>query len=671
MAFDASQATPSQLAGARFVVNGRPFNGCGFGWNPATGALDEMDDGRPVALLPDRSAAARSSVSWSEFVQGGPDESYDAPDFQNVFLALTTTNPSETEPSSLVNPSFHRRALVNYWLKRTGGRLPDDLRRKIVLRPNQVDHPDFPRLESLVDGPWDVDNDGDGQRDSVWIDLGFPTQSTRDGRMCKPLFAFLCVDLDGRLNLNAHGNLASAGILKEPNPVSIAGSVTTSDPRLRLPRGQGYGPPEISIKKLFTNDEHVSFLMGDPQRNVPGRYGLDKSIGGVGSSLLKFFEYPADYLRTANDNGRTSAFSSPHDLRGRMAMGLDERGDPVFEGLDDTIENNEYEFNLSRGISGYGVSNSADDDLVSVAELERILRPYDIDANSLAQRLWQTLNAFRVGPMAAENRHAVTTDSFDLPVPPVLATRETHDLFRDFPRGRPLHVMDLLRAQLIAGGVSGSQLDAEVEAMLGPEFALGQRMDVNRPFGNARDLSENGVENGVVDEPGERMTGEPAYSTRQQFARHLYVLMMLLTDPPHPDPVVPSDIQRAELSARRLAQWAVNVVDFRDADSIMTPFEYDANPFDGWRPVDGVVWGCEYPHLLITETFAMHDTRLVDSSFDDGKERKRVLSGKEADTDLDQFRIPQGSLFVELYCAGHRTTSPHNQIGRASCRERV
>ena len=42
--------------------------------------------------------------------------------------------------------------------------------------------------------------------------------------------------------------------------------------------------------------------------------------------------------------------------------------------------------------------------------------------------------------------------------------------------------------------------------------------------------------------------------------------------------------------ARRIAQWAINVVDFRDPDSIMTPFEYDVNPFNanGWS-VDGIL----------------------------------------------------------------------------------
>ena len=58
---------------------------------------------------------------------------------------------------------------------------------------------------------WDVDNDGDGVPDSVWVDLGMPVRSTADGHLYKPLFAMLCVDLDGRLNLNAHGCLAQTG----------------------------------------------------------------------------------------------------------------------------------------------------------------------------------------------------------------------------------------------------------------------------------------------------------------------------------------------------------------------------------------------------------------------------------------------------------------------------
>ena len=58
-----------------------------------------------------------------------------------------------------------------------------------------------------VNGPWDVDNDGDGVADSIWVDLGFPVRAAKDGKLYKPLFAILCLDMDGRLNLNAHGDL--------------------------------------------------------------------------------------------------------------------------------------------------------------------------------------------------------------------------------------------------------------------------------------------------------------------------------------------------------------------------------------------------------------------------------------------------------------------------------
>ena len=110
-------------------------------------------------------------------------------------------------------PSLHRPELIKY----AGGN-PDYT---TMLRPNKNDHPTFyqntnPSFNPTWDGvtagqgQWDVDNDGDGIADSVWVDLGFPVRAAADGRLYKPLFAILCVDLDGRLNLNAHGNNGQA-----------------------------------------------------------------------------------------------------------------------------------------------------------------------------------------------------------------------------------------------------------------------------------------------------------------------------------------------------------------------------------------------------------------------------------------------------------------------------
>jgi hypothetical protein len=71
--------------------------------------------------------------------------------------------------------------------------------------------------------------------------------------------------------------------------------------------------------------------------------------------------------------------------------------------------------------------------------------------------------------------------------------------------------------------------------------------------------------------------------------------------------------------APTLAQYAANVVEFRDADSVMTPFEYDVNPADGWdvdgdvRTNDGgndrrVVFGAERPEILIQKAFAWRNS---------------------------------------------------------------
>jgi hypothetical protein len=108
-----------------------------------------------------------------------------------------------------------------------------------------------------------------------------------------------------------------------------------------------------------------------------------------------------------------------------------------------------------------------------------------------------------------------------------------------------------------------------------------------------------------------------------------------------------------------IAQWAINVVDFRDRDSIMTPFEVDLNPWNGWD-VDGditriesglgderkVFWGSERPEMLITETFATHDRRTQDLDIDP---TESFLASDPPDNDFDSHLVPTASAFFELY----------------------
>ena len=200
---------------------------------------------------------------------GGANEGYDAPDFQNPFLAfyaMPNINPTIPNAPRQIKPSFHDPALLGYWARQPGGLTDLNLVRQIFFRPNPIDHPVFhssvnPALHARIAsqnpnfelGPWDIDNDGDGVPDSVWIDPGYPVQMTAQGKLYKTLTAVLVLDLDGRLNVNAHGSLEQLAMTatQMPSPQTttplLAGGATFANP----PRGSGYGPAEIRIDRVL------------------------------------------------------------------------------------------------------------------------------------------------------------------------------------------------------------------------------------------------------------------------------------------------------------------------------------------------------------------------------------------------------------------------------------
>lgn len=733
-----------------FLLNGKPFVGTGFGYDStaASGSPRLTDE----ALKPNRigqpiyypSTPARTDT-LIHFVNGGPNESYDAADYQNMILGAVAYDSSIS--NTRVLPSFHRPELISYWRNLTSSPsateswgtldnpsvVPADwtssanpshrqFRRKLVFRPMPWDHPNFTGSNQYFDGAtrtaqqiedaltngwvdlnanaicepnevaWDVDNDGDGIKDSIWIDPDLPIQTTEDGRTFRPLVAVHCVDMDGRLNLNAHGNFAHIpGILPVPVPVPLAGGATSA----AFPKGQGYGPPEVDLNALINNNA----INGPYHLLLRARYGADGLPGRGGYDPLmqfKFYEYPGNYFASVFPRAThfnrypypvsafegLSAFGSNMDVRGLLACGVDHRGQPLYEGIYtpgpppssflDQLADSPYELNLN--------SPSAADAPFTVAELEKVLRFRDFDASTLKSRLTDLPNlAFLRDPaLGPRNRLAVTTDSYDLPVPGVVA-----------PENYTGTVPPQTIIELLASRLSVANVNAEIAKMLSPDLMMGLRMDINRPLGNGRDDNGNGVVDeayGVADPNNESSGPEyalnganptipamvidhdndgvisgdsDAYLARHYLARHLYVLLMLLKEQGFQFDFDGDASNNTEETARVLAQWAINAVDFRDADSIMTPFEYDVNPFNGWD-VDGilgsaddnhpdrrVVWGCERPELLITETLAFHDVRTEDLK-DPG--------GTKADGhDEEQRLMPRGALFVELYnpWAGH------------------
>jgi hypothetical protein len=801
-------------SGTTFVINGAAFCGTGFGFRTATTTppylnteVTRQGENLRIALLPKDTDLRNATIGTI----GGANEDYDAIDYQNMLLgsdaALVDTNGDGVADTNI--PSLHRQALVNYWFNWMANNLTElaslsaeekwkamlqpygadykpggtganadpvpaaaaqkiiALKRLFMMRPLPEDHPDFDGsnpasrlLPAPADyatrnwerlGPWDVDNDGDGVPDSIWVDIGLPARPALDGRMYKPLVAILCTDLDGRLNLNAHGSVAQTDrlhILDNTKPsyyqavnatgsYMFGGEVTTAT----LLRGQGAGPAEINLGVLFGAVPFSAAVSSEYQRLLFGTTGLDGRYGesdllaasklpGPGRtnandplSLNKLLGYPSDYTTSVPTTGSTGvaltdlrAYGAPPDLKSSLTAGVDLTGQPIYAmNVDPTVPtaasafayattNHPYELDLSRK-SGHRLGGTAGavDNPYGVSELETLLRPFDADYSTLPTRLVD------LAPSLRNARRIVTTDSWDLPCPSVALTHElrtngdTTALNATHLNYRAHHVIDLLYAR-------GVTL-AHIAELMPLDLQAGLRMDLNRPFGNGRDDSipagAGGTPaawpaNGVVDEPEEAVRAtqvqngeslsvrkivngvEQVLSTvsrlvdvdvdksgganpvdatdqglvRQLYARHLYVLAMLLTEANNSVTPYWTD---APSRARFLAQWAVNVVDFRDRDSIMTRFEYDSDPFDNsgdWNP-DEEVWGVERPELLITETVAFHNRATEDRADEqfakDGSETAtsagttQETDDTKRDLDFDQRVKPQGSLFIELY----------------------
>ena len=175
----------------------------------------------------------------------GMDEDYDAADLENWFLALQSAD------GSVMIPSFHRPGIVDASDWTTGATaVPAH-----ILRPRQIDGHDAATFPDLTPGTgpnntilYDVDNDGDGLRDSVWLDLGFPAQRDATGKLYKPMFSLMVLGTNGRLPLNTAGNLQGRLLANAPTDYSLYPIITpqAGDPTYNHTSHLGASPNEIN-----------------------------------------------------------------------------------------------------------------------------------------------------------------------------------------------------------------------------------------------------------------------------------------------------------------------------------------------------------------------------------------------------------------------------------------
>ncbi len=253
-----------------FVLDGRymrAFNGAGMTrpsfpvTDPTTGSVvfTPAYPYNPAAYANMRVIGSDPAVASGNYITGptslyglgnpdaiGMDEDYDACDLENWFLAIQSAD------GQVMIPSFHRPGILSAddWTaaaRNSSGNVINAARRSKILRPRQTDNsPLFPADPSVVNTDltsaqsgkltYDIDNDGDGVTDSVWLDLGYPVQRDPNGKLYKPLFAFMILGLNGRMPLNTVGNLQARAIGDPTN------NVVGGTPAVTYPTSSGQVP---------------------------------------------------------------------------------------------------------------------------------------------------------------------------------------------------------------------------------------------------------------------------------------------------------------------------------------------------------------------------------------------------------------------------------------------
>ncbi len=250
------------------------------------------------------------------------DEDYDAADNENMFMALQSADgqvviPSFHRPGNIVyNPYAATSTAQNDWKNDTSAAAyqVNQVKRSKFLRPRAADHPlsgtTFPDLvPNTTTGQitYDVDNDGDGVTDAVWVDLGYPPQRDSSGRLYKPLFAFTVLGLNGKLPINTAGNVDGRNTNPQlADPTNSSLRLTMGKPNGMHVSHLGYSPNEINPSFALAGDPSTGLnylqhlLQGNPSpptpsgNPVPGRFGeVDVMLATLNSNPLAIFPAPA------------------------------------------------------------------------------------------------------------------------------------------------------------------------------------------------------------------------------------------------------------------------------------------------------------------------------------------------------------------------------------------
>lgn len=507
----------------------------------------------------------------------------------------------------------------------------------------------------------------------------------------------------------------TTGILYRPAATQVMIQASNIGTHTQLPVGFGYGPAEIDLRPLFVGTRAT----GNGPFQLLRRRLNESIIGGnthviSGQAVDPLTTDGNDYLgairqpQLENLHSPQNAQGLPVDKFGRASVSLGIDGGLMVSGGSATV-------NLAGSAAGDAADDPYEMDTTpgeqpdrpfTLTDLEAMLRFDDFDRDALDSALAALAEAHFTGtPIADVNTQrkafadSITTISNSAADNVGILPAEYHS---DTDSRQALTPQAQVTRYFPGMTLTAEQRNGLLMQILPQSILAGGKMDLNRPFGNG--IDDDG--DGTIDDPEElRSTVEAFYQSFYQtvdadvtvlapnpggsfreptpqalFARHLYVLALSVVRNTASGGNVVFDLSRGavptidpsnqtfkrpgtpntaldEFRAWRIAQWAINVADFRDSDGIMSRFDYDVDPFDGWDittigggPSYRTVWGMEYPELALEESLAFHDRRVRDTNLDalPAAQQKRWNGSAFQDEDPDQWRLPQGSLFLEL-----------------------
>jgi hypothetical protein len=515
--------------------------------------------------------------------------SYTYPDLNNMFLAAVNAN------GQVLMPSFHRPYAAfgpldptnpNWFVRSTA----NPALKYMVLRPRPIDQllpgENWPPARRYFPAPEDTGGDVKnlvgpaGGNDSIWLDLDFPIVTLPDGRKFKPLFAPLIIDLDGRVNLNVHGNVRGQN------------STHTSN--------QGWGPWTVNLSTVLSGSatEWTQLFQGRTAPQVAGRYGGPNGNPGPGPGQMTQLPFPPPFYSLIDFDGCNDDGTPTDKLptTGAAPYGAF----PAFP-------------------KGYGNSSPGEltnhpglynpfqpagrNRLIPIPELEALLRWDEGATAGLSSDLMRLCPANFNNPSdpsgSARRRRLVTLHSFDVDRPGVTPCIWPSTTPPSPTNGLQLPTGQIYPTTLLSTFPMPPNATASGNGTTPTEFGMADwraitaslgRLDLNRP------LPDYPVpKNGKIDY--DLATFMAAQTARQQLARDIFTVLLKVTTGLTDPSSVPTTPPEPYNAVRWLAQLAVNIVDYVDKDDYMTPFFWNpANPKE-------VVLGTELPRVVINEAY--------------------------------------------------------------------